>query len=223
MYLCLLVFYSLSWKRVFSKTIRRNLRRIFVSYCNISSYILLITFSQWGELSITSFDENQLFFRFLQLLFTKHICSLLTCQIFHIRATGVVGRRVPCHGSTSMELKKSTLFQRKLNEIPQNVTLAPKFCLTFQIQYFEVSFFVVFKWQFFKELLFKLLNSSRGWSGRNHLLLTHVGRSSKKKMLLQSKLNELRQYVSLISKYCLTFQIQYFQVSIFVLFKCQFF
>ena len=57
-------------------------------------------------------------------------------------------------------LKKTRLFQRKLNELPQDVTLATKFCLTFQIQYFEVSFFVVFKCQFFKEFLFKALNSS---------------------------------------------------------------
>ena len=114
MYLCLLVFYSLSWKKFFSKTIRRNLRRIFVSYCDISSYILLITFSQWGELSITSFDENQLFIGFLRLVFTKHICSLLTCQTFHIRATGVVGGRVPCRGSTWVEFEKSQVVSKKI-------------------------------------------------------------------------------------------------------------
>ena len=39
------------------------------------------------------------------------------------------------------------LFQRKLNDFPQKVSLVSKFCLTVYIQYFEVSIFVAFKWQ----------------------------------------------------------------------------
>ena len=43
-----------------------------------------------------------------------------------------------------------------------------------------------------------------------------------KTMFFQSKLNELAQKVSLVSKFCLTVQKQYFDVSNFVVFKCQF-
>ena len=43
------------------------------------------------------------------------------------------------------------LFQKKLNELPQDFRFASKFCLKFEIQYFEVLFFVVFKSQFFRE------------------------------------------------------------------------
>ena len=39
------------------------------------------------------------------------------------------------------------LFQRKLNDFPQEVSLVSKFYLTVQIKYFEVSIFVVFKCQ----------------------------------------------------------------------------
>ena len=44
--------------------------------------------------------------------------------------------------------KSPTLFQRKLNEHPEEVSFTSKFCLTVQIQYFEVSIFVGFKCQF---------------------------------------------------------------------------
>ena len=77
-------------------------------------------------------------------------------------------------------LKKTRLFQRKLNELPQDVTLATKFCLTFQIQYFEVSFFVVFKCQCFKELPSKALNSSGICKAQNYLPSTQVGGACKK-------------------------------------------
>ena len=44
-------------------------------------------------------------------------------------------------------LKKATLFKKKLNELPQEDNLASQFRLTVQIQLFEVSIFVVFKCQ----------------------------------------------------------------------------
>ena len=44
-------------------------------------------------------------------------------------------------------LKKATLFKKKLNELPQEDNLASQFRLTVQIQFFEVSIFVVFKCQ----------------------------------------------------------------------------
>ena len=45
-----------------------------------------------------------------------------------------------------LNLRKNTLFQSKLNELPQEVSLACKFCLTVHMQYFENSIFVVFKY-----------------------------------------------------------------------------
>ena len=59
----------------------------------------------------------------------------------------------PVVDSRGRSLQKRTLFQSKLNELPQEVSLPSKFCLTFQIKYFVVSIFVVFKCQFFKEFL----------------------------------------------------------------------
>ena len=38
-----------------------------------------------------------------------------------------------------LNLKKTTLFPSKLNELPLEVSLAYKFCLTVHMQYFEVS------------------------------------------------------------------------------------
>ena len=38
-----------------------------------------------------------------------------------------------------LNLKNTTLFPRKLNELPLEVSLAYKFCLTVHMQYFEVS------------------------------------------------------------------------------------
>lgn len=65
------IFHFLSWKKIFSKTIRSTLRRRFASLWDICWYILLITFSQWGELSFTCFAESQnfvllhIFFKYL--------------------------------------------------------------------------------------------------------------------------------------------------------------
>ena len=57
------------------------------------------------------------------------------------------------------------LFESKLNELREDVTLGSKFCVTFQIKYFVVSLSVVFKCQFFKEFLCKPLTNSRGYRG----------------------------------------------------------
>ena len=83
-------------------------------------------------------------------------------------------------------LKKAKQFQRKLNELPQDVTLVFKFCLTFQIQDFEVSLFVVSKCQFFKEFLSKALNSGGLFRVQNHLLLTHVRGASQKQRFFKA-------------------------------------
>ena len=46
-----------------------------------------------------------------------------------------------------LNLKNITLFQRKLNELPQEVSLPYKFCLTIHMKYFEVLVLVFFKCQ----------------------------------------------------------------------------
>ena len=46
-----------------------------------------------------------------------------------------------------LNLKSTTLYQSKLNELPQEVSWAYKFFLTIHMQYFEVSIFVFFKCQ----------------------------------------------------------------------------
>ena len=86
----------------------------------------------------------------------------------------------PVMGPRQWTLKKTTRFQRKLNKLPQDVTLASKFSLTFQIQYFEVSLFVVFNRQCFKQLPCKPLNSSKLCRAQDHLLSTQVGGACKK-------------------------------------------
>ena len=135
---------------------------------------------------------------------------------------GFVRRRTPAINSSGRSLQKAMIFQRKLNELPDDVSFDSKFCLTFQIQCFEILFFVVSKSEFFKEFHCKPLDSSGGCRGQNHLPSTHAEVSFQKTTLFQSKLNELRQNVKLASKFSLTFQIQYFHVSIFLVFKCQF-
>ena len=49
------------------------------------------------------------------------------------------------------------LFQSKLNEPPEDVSLDSKLCLSFQIQYFEVSIFVVFNCQFLREFPYQMV------------------------------------------------------------------
>ena len=49
--------------------------------------------------------------------------------------------------------KKTALFKRKLNKIPQEVSFAAKLCLIVLIQYFEVSIFVGYKCQFLSQLV----------------------------------------------------------------------
>ena len=44
----------------------------------------------------------------------------------------------------------TTLFERKLNELSENVSFDSEFILAFEIQPFKVSFFVFLKCQFFK-------------------------------------------------------------------------
>ena len=46
-----------------------------------------------------------------------------------------------------LNLKNITLFQSKLNELPQEVSLAYDFCLTIHMKYFEVSILGFFKCQ----------------------------------------------------------------------------
>ena len=53
----------------------------------------------------------------------------------------------PVMGLCWLNLKNITLFQSKLNELPQEVSLAYKFFLTIHIQYFEVSILGFFKCQ----------------------------------------------------------------------------
>ena len=80
-------------------------------------------------------------------------------------ATRVAGGAVPCRVSMLVELEKNyrkrslqkiMLFQSKLNELPEDVSLASKFRLTFQIQYFQVLIFAVFKCQFFREFPYQM-------------------------------------------------------------------
>ena len=66
-------------------------------------------------------------------------------------SNGVVGVRIQCCGSTQVELLMDHAVSNKLDELPQEFRFASKFCLKFEIQYFEVLFFVVFKSQFFRE------------------------------------------------------------------------
>ena len=70
-----------------------------------------------------------------------------------LAATTIVGRGVPCPELAWWNLKKTALFKRKLNKLPQEVSFATKLCLTVQIQYFEVSVFVGFKCQFLSQLV----------------------------------------------------------------------
>ena len=55
--------------------------------------------------------------------------------------------QAPFMGLCWLNLKNITLFQSKLNELPQEVSLAYKFFLTIHMQYFEVSILVFFKCQ----------------------------------------------------------------------------
>ena len=47
---------------------------------------------------------------------------------------------------------KTTLFERKLNELSENVNFDSEFVVAFEIQPFKVTFFVSLKCQFFKVL-----------------------------------------------------------------------
>ena len=98
------------------------------------------------------------------------------------------------------------LFQSKLNELPQEVSLAYKFCSTIHMQYFEVSILLFFKYQSIP-----------------------VANSENKSIAFfqKCKVNELTQKDSLASTFFLTFQIlnafsNNKEVFIFVVFKCQF-
>ena len=62
--------------------------------------------------------------------------------------------QAPAMGLCWLNLKNITLFQRKLNELPQEVSLPYKFCLTIHMKYFEVLILVFFKCQ-----LIAVLNS----------------------------------------------------------------
>ena len=55
--------------------------------------------------------------------------------------------QAPVTGLCWLNLKDITLFQSKLNELPQEVSLAYKFFLTIHMQYFEVLILVFFKCQ----------------------------------------------------------------------------
>ena len=72
-------------------------------------------------------------------------------------ATGVVVVQSPVVDPRQWTLKKIAPFQRKLNELHHDVSLASKLCLTFQIQYFEVLVFVAFKCQFFREFPYQIV------------------------------------------------------------------
>ena len=55
--------------------------------------------------------------------------------------------QTPVMGLCWLNLKNITLFQSKLNELPQEVSLAYEFCLTIHMKYFEVSIVGFFKCQ----------------------------------------------------------------------------
>ena len=108
--------------------------------------------------SIASFQKckKDIFQRFLFIL-KQHRQKKANPKFYHCidsslrlrslwTAAGVVGAAIPIVETLRWTLKKAKQFQRKLNGLSQDVPLAIKFCLTFQIQDFQVSFFVVSKW-----------------------------------------------------------------------------
>ena len=115
-------------------------------------------------------------------------------------------------------LNKTTFFQSKLNELAQKVSLVSKFCLTVQIQYFEVSLFVAFECEFLCQM-----EQQCFCFGSDFPALDLCWRSLQRTKLFQRKLNNLPQDFSLASKFFLKFQIQYFEVLFFIVFKCQVF
>ena len=110
-------------------------------------------------------------------------------------------------GNTSCLKSKKACFQRFLFILKQNRQKSELKISPLQDQFYE-------SWE--------PLKTNDSFRGCSPPVMDSCPWNLRKTLPFQSKLNKLTQKFSLASKLCLIVQIQYFEISIFVDFKCQF-